>query len=535
MPRTRVEAVEPAHSLLYAPTSLRVTRRESDLAQLQQKVEVYLDYNLNQRQGDAFDGSFRTRLMQLWGPPGTGKTSTLAAIVLGWLEEAWETDLPIIIGIGSSNYTAIDNLLSEVVELLYKREGVLKSSNPVRVVRVRSESAAVASHPDIEDIERGSAEGDALANDLYSPKVPLIVGGTWAQLGRLTGSEDRRASWFDLLLIDEASQVRVASAAAYYLLLKPDAHVILSGDDQQLGPINQFEMSDSAGGLFDSVFAYTRTLMKQQDIDPMALDENYRTNEEIARWPRARFYPQGYRAVGYQRRLELALPKATTAPPSGWPVGLPWSEHYIWLLDPSTPVCVITYPAGTATVSNPFEAQTVAALTYLYRKTLLESQFDQGLADFWRERLGVVTPHRAQMSAIKNVLTGVANLPVEPSPEVDTVDRFQGQERDLILASYAVADRDFVANEARFLLSSRRFNVTLTRARSKFIMLVSDAVLQHLPSDLDIAYDAAHLQLFVAEYCDSPDMERIVLPYMRNGSVTEVECRIRIKSLNHRE
>ena len=54
-----------------------------------------------------------------------------------------------------------------------------------------------------------------------------------------------------------------------------------------------------------------------------------------------------------------------------------------------------------------------------------------------------------------------------------------------------MADRDFVRSEEEFILNPRRFNVTLTRARSKFVMFVSDAIVQHLPTDVKIAEVAA--------------------------------------------
>jgi hypothetical protein len=73
---------------------------------------------------------------------------------------------------------------------------------------------------------------------------------------------------------------------------------------------------------------------------------------------------------------------------------------------------------------------------------------------------------------------------------VDTVDRFRGQDSNLIIASYTVDDRDFVVSEAEFILDPPRFNVTLTRARSKFIMFVSDAVFGHLPSNPEVARGA---------------------------------------------
>jgi hypothetical protein len=85
---------------------------------------------------------------------------------------------------------------------------------------------------------------------------------------------------------------------------------------------------------------------------------------------------------------------------------------------------------------------------------------------------------------------------------------------------------DFVASEDAFILSPRRFNVTLTRARSKFVMLISDALLQYLPSDPDVARDAAHLQLFAEQYCSSV-CDTIDLPFFERGALSTMRCKLR--------
>lgn len=146
--------------------------------------------------------------------------------------------------------------------------------------------------------------------------------------------------------------------------------------------------------------------------------------------------------------------------------------------------------------------------------------------EFWTQKIGIVTPHRARMASIRNLLVDAAGMTMDPPPFVDTVDRFQGQERDLILSSYVVADRDFVASEDAFILSPRRFNVTLTRARSKFVMLISNALLQYLPSDPDVARDAAHLQLFAEQYCSSV-CDTIDLPFFERGALSTMRCKLR--------
>ncbi len=221
--------------------------------------------------------------------------------------------------------------------------------------------------------------------------------------------------------------------------------------------------------------------------------------------------------------LALRLPAPAPEPPGHWPEEVPWSEQFVKILDPALPVAVVTYQEQPYTLSNPFEAQMVARLTLLYRSALEDGHDSLTEEEFWGERLGIVTPHRAQMSRVRNLLENAGRMRPTSLPFVDTVDRFQGQERDLIIASYTVSDRDFVASEAEFILSARRFNVTLTRARSKFVMLVSDALVGHLPADAEVAREAAHLQLFVQNYCSVVD-KPLALPFRERGHDSTMPC-----------
>ena len=534
----RPSQTDPAHALLYNPQTLSPVRDVPDVEAVGAKLEGYLADPFNERQRRAFARSFTERLSLLWGPPGTGKTTVLAGIVLGWLEKAWEEDVPITIGVGASNYNAIDNLLTPILDLLERRRAQRGDPPiPTRVARVRSSYAQPSSDPRPEDVDRNSGAGRTLARELEEPVVCTVVGGTWMQLEKLAKSRPRDpeegqdepgprpqvARWFDLLLIDEASQVGVAYAAAYFLLLNESANVVLAGDHRQLGPIYGFQVDDTEGGLFECVFTYAQDT---HGAVRTSLDTNYRTNEEIAAWPRERFYGEGYEAFHPRRRLALRLPSPAPEPPDDWPEGVPWSEQLLRILDPSLPVAVVTYEEQPYTLANPFEAQVVSGLTLLYRRALEAEHGNLAEEEFWGERLGIVTPHRAQMSGVRNLLENAARMRPASLPFVDTVDRFQGQERDLIIASYTVADRDFVASEAEFILSARRFNVTLTRARSKFVMLVSDALVGHLPAEAEVAREAAHLQLFVQNYCSGVD-EPISLPFRERGHDTLMPCRLR--------
>ncbi len=118
MTRSRSARTEPAHALLYEPANLSPVLDPPDTDALVARVEASLANPFNERQKRALARSFTERLSLLWGPPGTGKTTVLAAIVLGWLERAWHDGVPVTVGVGASNYNAIDNLLSPIADLL---------------------------------------------------------------------------------------------------------------------------------------------------------------------------------------------------------------------------------------------------------------------------------------------------------------------------------------------------------------------------------------------------------------------------------
>lgn len=98
----------------------------------------------------------------------------------------------------------------------------------------------------------------------------------------------------------------------------------------------------------------------------------------------------------------------------------------------------------------------------------------------WQERLAIVSPHRAQNAAIRAAL---ANDAAGNGAVVETVDKIQGKERDAIIASYTVSDPEFALAEAEFIFSLERLNVTITRARSKLILIVSRRLLDVVPPD----------------------------------------------------
>ena len=127
------------------------------------------------------------------------------------------------------------------------------------------------------------------------------------------------------------------------------------------------------------------------------------------------------------------------------------------------------------------------------------------MGDFWKKGVGVVAPHRAQGSRITDLLRRIFVHSGTPSPliagAVDTVERYQGQQRDVIIASFGLGDPEVIANEDEFLYDFRRFNVMVSRACTKVVVLMSRSVLEHLSNDQDILRDSGLLKRFAELYC----------------------------------
>jgi hypothetical protein len=110
---------------------------------------------------------------------------------------------------------------------------------------------------------------------------------------------------------------------------------------------------------------------------------------------------------------------------------------------------------------------------------------------------------------------------------INTVDSFQGKQRETILNSYVVSDPDFIQREEEFILDSRRFNVTLTRAESKFVMIISSSLIRYLSNDYAVAEDASHLQMFAKVYCSELFDQIILTHHLNDESSKNIHCQIR--------
>jgi DNA replication ATP-dependent helicase Dna2 len=405
---------------------------------------------LNPAQLDAVRQALRMQdYLLIHGPPGSGKTMLVVAIVRELLHRGQR----VLLAAGTN--TAVDNMLKELKDSGYGdhllRLGSVHRTDPIL-------------HDCVPEALADSRELDTyvaqLRHALISRPVVATTSTSWLQ-----GAWDALYQ-FNVAIVDEAAQLTVPATLGPLRLARS---FILIGDHMQLPAVVLSEPSrrnidpgsDTAPRLSDSLFAELYANLRTAGLPGIVkLNEQYRMNEEICAIPRQLWYDDDLRpATSKIAKARLALLKPLSADDPLFP-----------LLDPERPVIFADQPwaAGSGGPrTNRAEAQLV--------HDIVRSYLAHGLS---MDGIGIIAPFRAQVSLIRRVLE--ATLP-DSAPQirsmVDTVDRFQGQQRELIVISLATYG-DFVHD---LLRDERRLNVALTRARHKLIIIGDASVLKAHP------------------------------------------------------
>lgn len=343
------------------------------------------------------------------GPPGTGKTQTLAMLVKELAGQGQRILLT------SFTHRAIHHALRKVSSMVDCP--VFKVSDPLP--------------HDAAGIEFKETFADT---GLLDHGGPYVIGATPFALFSSRAGEAR----FDVAVIDETSQMRVEAAIMPMLRAQ---RWFFFGDRQQLPPVVQRPVADAAE---DSVFA---SLAKHGGHT--MLKTTYRLNDPLTRWPSENFYHRELVAARANSGHRFHLKSAPARP---------------GLLGPEPSMVRVEIEHEGRKVSSPEEAEETAAL--------IGEMLAGGLSP---AGIGVVVPFRAQAARVRNLLRfeRFAKWPDIGLLAVDTVERFQGQEREAMIVSFVVSDGDFMERLAAFLIDPQRLNVAVTRARTKVVLVHS--------------------------------------------------------------
>jgi superfamily I DNA and/or RNA helicase len=264
----------------------------------------------------------------------------------------------------------------------------------------------------------------------------VVAATTHASISSLLDDID-----IDTVVMDEASQVSLINSIIP--LVRADKFVLV-GDDKQLEPIGEKDLS---AALNESVF--TRLKRHHEETGTKAytfLDTQYRMNKEIADISSEIFYDNQLITddIAANRRLDIAIDDT--------------------VLSENNSVVFIDFKGSGA------HHITKSGTHYNKREIrVIHNIVSEILQSIKNCEIGVITPYRLQRDKIKDSLGDISD-----SVEVDTVDRFQGREKDVIIFSFVRAS----GNAGRFLNNRSRLNVAITRARKKLIIIGNSDVLK---------------------------------------------------------
>ena len=426
---------------------------------------LFLDnHGLNPSQQQALKLPFQYRTAMILGPPGTGKTHLLGWIIIALILEAHEADKPLRIGISALTHQAIDTVLKKVVQLANQ---YLPDSFPGHCVKWGEDSTPVSQTTNPAAAMKVEYTKDA--RDL--PARPLLIlGATGYGFYSLFNSKDKGFPLaLDWMIFDEASQVTVPQALLS--LIYGRGNFLFLGDVHQLPPIvignydaSNKDENETELELNRSIITNIRNLYAENR--QVTLDTTYRMNKEICAFPSKAWYHSRLHpapSVG-NVRLCLGAPDEIYTQRADDPI---LSD----ILNPEQPVTLVLTDHQGCGQQSDMEAELMAALA---RRLLL----GHGLSP---DQMAIITPHRAQNNAIIQRLGKILADHHDPArlPLVDTVERIQGAERDVILFGLTSSDPDHMSSE--FLNSPNRLNVAMTRARKKLIIIGSQAFFSFLP------------------------------------------------------
>jgi superfamily I DNA and/or RNA helicase len=375
-------------------------------------VSCTIPRELNSSQSKAVDHAVGAEdVFCIHGPPGTGKTRTLVSII------------EVLVGLGctvlacSHSNQATDNLLV---------------GDSTRATIDESSLHHTAMNEDIEVVRCGSNTKNTVVKNQYMEDTdrgsrPDVVVSTMSAAATLDTD-------FDVAVVDEATQ---ASQPSSLIPLTMAKKTILAGDHKQLPPYSSSENSESEE-MHESLFEY---LMDTYDTNiSVQLNRQYRMNDEIASFPNKEFY-EGSLITDDSCEDSCV---GDLSPMAG--VHIEGKEK----MDDST-----------KSKYNEKEADVVANQVARIQQEELEP-----------EDIGVITPYTAQIGTISEALRENNRVTSPTGIKIDTVDSFQGSEKEAIVVSFV---RSNDGGHSGFLTfpdeGKRRLNVALTRSKRRCVLI----------------------------------------------------------------
>lgn len=529
----------------------------------------------------------------LQGPPGTGKSQTIATLIDEYLHR--RGGQPARILVTAFSYAALE-VVCQKVATAQTSTGSAAAVASQHILFARSSSrqpASITTLDHVDDLVVGSkslvlngeklslarAKGEKRSKRLEDyVEEGVILFANAHQLFHL-GEESTSKSMqynllgndfgFDLIIVDEASQLPADYMLAPLALVKPHevelacdvtswptsslqglrslhaeecpalselTQVVIVGDDQQLPPVQTVKPPEKLKRALDSVFTY---YVEGHRVGRRQLQVNYRSLPEIVAFTRElNLYDNEISSyfAEHPEALRRIAPVEEGLEPS-------WCTPVI---EPSFIVGTIIHARAYDSAVSAIEAEIVADLVEAYFRHVQPKDREEEDV-FWGEEVGIVSPHNAHgrllVRTIASRLTregerltnlSDAELLAALGATVYSVEKFQGSDRTFIIASMGISSVDQLAAEEEFIYDRNRFNVLTSRAKQKMLLVCSQNFLDHVPRDRTIMQNAAHIRCYALEYCSEQqdiavlnergEAEDVLLRWYPKGVVLQQEA-----------
>lgn len=417
---------------------------------------------LNSTQEEAVNKVLRAKEVAIvHGPPGTGKTTTLVEAIYETLQRENQ-----VLVCAQSN-TAVDWISEKLVD---RGVPVLRIGNPTRVndkMLSFTYEHRFESHPAYTELwgirksiremsgrmrKSNSSERETArhrisklrdrATELEIQINEELFAGARVVASTLVSSNHRILTGrrFSTLFIDEAAQ---ALEAACWIAIRKADRVILAGDHCQLPPT--IKCIDAARAGLDQTLM--EKIVNTKPTTVSLLKVQYRMHEDIMRFPSEWFYNHQLEAAPEVRHRGI----------------LDYDTPMSWI-DTSDMDFHEEFVGESFGRINKSEADLLLQELENYIKRIGEARVINERIDF-----GIISPYKAQVQYLRNkVKSSNFFRPFRSVITINTVDGFQGQERDVVFISLVRANE---SGQIGFLNDLRRMNVAITRARMKLVIL----------------------------------------------------------------
>lgn len=360
------------------------------------------------------------------GPPGAGKTYGGSHMIATLLADGRR------VGVMSNSHKAINHLMSGVLDEAVRQKIRVHAMKKASSGRVESQLERVGG-------DSVWVENENDSEDVWCSGANLIGGTVWFFADRPDDVQP-----LDYLFIDEAGQVALANFVAAGTNAR---NIVLLGDQMQLGqPIQGVHPGRSSDSALDYLLDGAATITPDRGI---FLNTSWRMHPEVCRFISDAVYDGRLQSESHNERRKLIL-EADAHP----------------LLRPAGIVHAAIEHQGCSQRSEP-EAQLVKALY----ESALQQRYTDKLGNehsVTAQNILVVAPYNVQVNLLKRTLPEGAR--------VGTVDKFQGQEAEIVIVSMTTSSEADLPRHIEFLYSKNRLNVAVSRAKCLAVVVANPAL-----------------------------------------------------------